>query len=126
MGASSNTSRIIRPLLEWLFPAAAAATLDVYHDYIRKLAHLTEYGVLAFLAARAFGNSSKPFLQKLWFVWAVLFVVLVGLADEFNQSFNNLRTGSLYDVLIDITGGLFAVVVLYFIKRRWKKDEVKF
>lgn len=120
-GAMSNTSRIIRPLLEWLFPLADAAALDVYHGYIRKLAHFAEYAVLAFFASRAFWLSSQTILRKFWFVWAFLFVVLVASADEFNQSFNNQRTGSLYDVLIDITGGLFAVAVLYTIKMRGRK-----
>jgi len=117
-GASQNTSRFIRPLLEWLFPAADAATLSVYHGYIRKLAHFTEYAVLAFFASRAFWLSSQTVLRKFWFVWAFLFVVLIAVADESNQSFNTLRTGSIYDVLIDAAGGLFAVAVLYVVRMR--------
>src|SRR5215213_7391741 len=108
-GASQNTSIIIRPLLEWIFPAAPAATLDIYHGYIRKLAHFTEYGVLGFLAARAFWYSSRPALRKFWFVWAFLFVVFIASFDEYNQSFNTLRTGSIYDSLLDASGGLFAI-----------------
>ena len=121
IGASSSTSRIIRPLLEWIFPAADAATLDIYHGYIRKLAHFTEYGMLAFFASRAFWLSSQNILRKLWFVWAFLFVAFVAWFDEYNQSFNPLRTSSGYDVLIDVSGGLFAVTVLYAIKSRKRK-----
>ena len=119
-GASQNTSRIIRPLLEWFFPAADAATLDVYHGYIRKLAHFTEYAVLGFFAARAFQLSSQTVLRKFWFVWAVLFFAFVAAADEYNQSFNPLRTSSGYDVLIDVAGGLFAVTAFYLFKLRRK------
>jgi len=114
-GASKNTSIIIRPLLEWLFPQAPAATLDIYHGYIRKLAHFTEYAVLAFFASRAFWYSSRPILQKFWFVWAFLFVAFVASADEYNQSFNDARTGSIYDALIDVSGGLTMILIWYFI-----------
>ncbi|HEY8559414.1 MAG TPA: VanZ family protein [Pyrinomonadaceae bacterium] len=110
-GATQNTSMIIRPLLEWLFPDAASATLDAYHGYIRKLAHFTEYGALGFFASRAFFYSSKMNLRKFWFVWAFLFVAFVATADEYNQSFNAARTGSVYDSLIDIAGGLTVIVV---------------
>ena len=118
VGATSNTSRIIRPLLEWLFPAASAADLDIYHGYVRKLAHFTEYAVLGFLAARAFWYSAQAILRKFWFVWAFLFVASVAAADEYIQSLNPLRTGSIYDALIDVSGGLFAIAVFYLIKLR--------
>ena len=116
-GASQNTSIIIRPLLEWLFPAASAATLDIYHGYIRKCAHFTEYGVLAFFASRAFWSSSVQILRRFWFVFAFLTVFSIASIDEYNQSFNILRTGSFYDTLIDASGGLFALIVLYIIKK---------
>jgi len=121
VGASNNTSRIIRPLLEWLFPGATSATLDVYHGYVRKLAHFTEYGVLGFLAARSFRHSSRPVLRKFWFIWAFLVVAVIALADEYNQSFNSLRTASVYDSLIDISGGLFAVALYLLIDLRRSK-----
>ena len=126
VGATQNTSRIIRPLLEWLFSAADAATIDIYHGYIRKLAHFTEYAVLAFFASRAFWYSSRTYLQNLWFVWAFLFVAFVAAADEYNQSFNPLRTASGYDTLIDMAGGLSAIAALYIGKmpRKSKTTEV--
>lgn len=120
MGASKNTSLFIRPLLEWLFPAASAATLDIYHGYIRKLAHFTEYGILSFLGARAFWHSSQTFLRKFWFVWTFLIVATVASADEYNQSFNPLRTSSVYDSLLDASGGLFAIAAFFIFKLRRK------
>ncbi len=120
-GASNNTSRIIRPLLEWFFPDVSALTLDIYHGYIRKLAHFTEYAVLAFLASRAFWLSSQTILQKFWFLWAFLLVVLVASADEYSQSFNVLRTGSIYDVLIDASGGLIMISLLVLYRRFTRK-----
>jgi len=64
IGSMKETSRIIRPLLEFLFPSASPETLTFYHGYIRKLAHLTEYAVLAFLAVRALSASTIAKLRE--------------------------------------------------------------
>ncbi len=111
-GAMQNTSRFIRPLLEFLFPNAPEETLILYHGYIRKLAHLSEYAILAFWASRAFWSSSIKFLQRYWFIISLALVFLVALIDEYNQSFNSLRTGSFYDVWLDVSGGLLMIIVL--------------
>jgi len=120
-GASQNTSIFIRPLLEWLFPAAPAATLDIYHGYIRKCAHFTEYGVLAFFGSRAFWSSSVQILRRFWFIFVFLMVVLIASVDEYNQSFNVLRTGSFYDTLVDAAGGLTMILLLIFY-RNFKRE----
>lgn len=119
----SSTSRFIRPLLEFLFPAAPEEILVIYHGYIRKFAHFAEYFVLAFFAARAFNGSANKFLKKYWSVFAFALVALVATADETNQSFLASRTSSVYDVLLDCSGGLtmillFAVIKKYFKGRR--------
>lgn len=115
-GSMNNTSLIIRPLLEFLFPNAPEATLVIYHGYIRKMAHLTEYGILAFWASFAFSNSSVKFLRKYWYFPAFAIVVFIASIDEYNQSFDISRTGSIYDVLLDTTGGLLMILFISFIK----------
>jgi VanZ family protein len=119
----SNTSRFIRPLLEFLFPNTPEETLLIYHGYIRKIAHLTEYGVLAFWASRAFWNSSVRFLQNYWFFAAFVLAVLIALIDEFNQSFNTTRTGSIYDVLIDASGATIVIIILFAYKFFQQKQK---
>ena len=116
----SNTSRFIRPLLEFLFPSAAEETLILYHGYIRKLAHLTEYAGLAFWAFWAFSNSNLKNLRRLWFVFAFLLVILIASIDEINQSYLTSRTGSIYDVLLDATGGL--IMLIFIILYRFRKN----
>jgi VanZ family protein len=110
----SKTSLVIRPLLEFLFPGAPEETLIAYHAFIRKCAHFTEYGILAFWALRAFKSSSVQILQKYQFVWALLAVALVAVIDETNQSFNPARTGSPWDVLLDVSGGLAMLLFIVF------------
>jgi VanZ family protein len=123
-GASTRTSIIIRPILEFLFPHASFETISFYHGIIRKLAHLTEYAVLGLLASRAFFRSRSTLLRKHFSWMAVLLVVLVASSDEFNQSFNPDRTSSPVDVLIDLTGGAIAVLFFYlWTKRRDRKPS---
>jgi VanZ family protein len=116
-GSMSNTSGFIRPILVFLFPGASEETLIIYHVYIRKFAHFAEYAGLAFWASRAFWPSSAEFLKKYWYFGAFLLVLLVASTDEFNQSFNSARTGSIYDVMLDAFGGLVMILMLYGYKK---------
>jgi VanZ family protein len=118
----SETSRFIRPFLEFLFPDTPDSTLIIYHKYIRKLAHFVEYSVLAFFASRAFWLSSKEFLHKHWYLFAFFLVLSVASIDEINQSFDITRTSSIYDVLLDCFSGLSMILFILMIKYVWKKD----
>jgi VanZ family protein len=108
-----ETSLIIRPILTFLFPSASDYTIDLYHGYIRKCAHFTEYAILAFFAFRAFIAASTHILRRYRFIAPVIFVAVIASIDEFHQSFVPSRTGSEWDVLLDISGGFFMVVVLW-------------
>lgn len=119
--SASNTSRIIRPLLLWLFPDSSEETLAFAHFIVRKLAHLTEYAVLGLLAARAFTTSSHQSLRRRWFLFSLLLVIVYALSDEFHQRFVPARTGSIYDSFIDIAGGFIALLVLLI----WRKVKRK-
>ncbi len=114
----SNTSRFVRPILVFLFPAADETTLLFYHGIVRKLAHFTEYAVLGALAVRAFATLHYRI------VLSFVIVVAVAIADEFGQSFRPSRTASSVDVGIDIAGGLAMVVALYLYSRT-RKSAIK-
>jgi VanZ family protein len=107
--SASNTSLVIRPLLLWLFPGITDARIDEVHFFVRKTAHFTEYAVLALLAARAFRTSSRRGLSGKWWLVSFALVAAVSLADEYHQSFLPSRTGSVYDSLLDMTGGATAL-----------------
>ena len=115
--SASNTSQIIGPLLRWLFPDISEENLVLAHYITRKIAHFIEYAILAWLAARAFVTSSRQALRQWWFFAALLLIVLYSLSDEYHQSFVPTRTGSIYDSLIDMSGGL-AALLLYALWRR--------
>jgi VanZ family protein len=104
-GSMNETSRILGPLLEFLFPSADPSTIRFYQGIIRKFAHVFEYGVLGVLAFRAFRS------LRLRVLWSVLLVALIAVIDEFNQSFNPARTSTPWDVALDVTGGILAIVM---------------
>jgi VanZ family protein len=110
--SAGNTSRIIGPLVLWLFPNTSPETLLAIHMVTRKLAHFAEYALLGFLAARAFRGSPRPGLQTRWFLASAVLVVVYALLDEYHQSFVPSRTGTVYDSLIDMAGGLTALVIV--------------
>ncbi|MGQ0542833.1 MAG: VanZ family protein [Blastocatellia bacterium] len=119
-GSFEETSRIIRPLLEFFFPDFSPETIDRYHAFIRKLAHPAVYAVLGLLSCRAF---QKPTLFA-WVPKASLLVVSVAVLDELNQSFIGSRTGSTWDVALDSAGGLSAVFIFWLVFWR-RRSSVK-
>ncbi len=111
---ADNTSRIIGPLVLWLFPNTSPETMATIHFITRKIAHFTEYAILGLLAARAFWSSKR------WFLISAVLVVVYALIDEYHQSFVPSRTASLFDSLIDMLGGITALI---FISRKGAKTQ---
>lgn len=110
--SAGNTSRIIGPLVLWLFPNTSPETMLVIHMTTRKIAHFLEYALLGILAARAFRGSPREALRARWFLVSLVLVVVYALIDEYHQSFVPSRSGSIYDSLIDMAGGLTALIVV--------------
>ena len=109
---AANTSRIIGPLVLWLFPKTSPETLAIIHFVTRKIAHFTEYAILGFLAARAFRTSAREGIRDRWFLICATIVVVYALVDEYHQSFVPSRTASLWDSFIDMAGGLAALFII--------------
>jgi VanZ family protein len=112
--SAANTGLIIRPLLRWLFPHISEERITLVHFLLRKCGHFTGYAILGLLAARAFITSTHSRLRRNWFLVALFLVCLYALSDEYHQSFVPSRTGSIYDSLIDVTGGLTALALAAF------------
>lgn len=121
--SGSNTSRIIRPLLLWLFPAISEDQIYQVHFLTRKMAHFMEYALLAILAARAFSTSSRLTLRRRWFLVSLLLVVVYALSDEYHQSFVPSRGASIYDSFIDMAGGLTALLFYAWRKARMRDES---
>jgi len=118
--SSEHTAQVIQPWITWLFPSLSPAAVDWLHGVIRKSAHVTEYAIFALLAARALIGSFRPLLARRWFVICCFLLAALATTDEYHQSFVPSRTAAITDVLIDISGGLVALMTLA-LWRRWRR-----
>ena len=107
--SSQNTVLIVEPILRFLKPSISQEMIALIHKALRKLGHVTEYFVLGFLLFCAFRGDSKELRLPRWVVSAIIVLVFYAAGDEFHQSFVSTRTASLYDVGIDVLGGLIAL-----------------
>ena len=118
--SSHNTSRILYPLLHFLF-GMNHARFEHWHVYIRKGGHVFGYGLLSILLFRAW-RDTFPFPGSNWSMqWARIsffMSALVACLDEWHQTYLPSRTGNLHDVLLDSTAALIAQLVLFLILRR--------
>ena len=124
-----HSSRLLEPLLRWLFPQLPQSAIDTVHTLLRKCAHLTEYAILALLLWRAIGNTRGQKLPKprqtlalpggnnfgRWEATALTLAIvfLYAASDEFHQSFVPTRSPMLSDVFIDTCGGAVGLLVLW-------------
>ena len=125
--SSQHSSRLIAPLLRWLFPQMSAGSLDLVILLVRKCAHLTEYALLAVLFWRALRRPEKNGPQP-W-SWsharlAVLFVMLYAGTDELHQQFVPSREGCVSDVLIDTFGGSLGIFFLRVADHRHRRRPI--
>src|SRR5205807_9798235 len=107
-----HTSRFLVPFLRWLDPQISIATLAAIQLGIRKLAHLTEYAILAMLLWRALRSGAGwQMKMSMLFLVAALGCAIFAASDEFHQSFVPSRTASPVDAMIDICGALIGLAI---------------
>jgi len=75
--------------------------LGTWDLVLRKLAHMTEYAVLALLLLRATRS----------YAWALALAVGYACTDEFHQTFVRGRHGTPVDVAIDAAGALIGLLL---------------
>ena len=90
--------------------------------FIRKGAHVGVFLVLTlFLYASLAQHTVKRPMLAAW-----LLTGLYALADELHQGITPNRTPYIGDVILDAIGGLAGVSLIYFIKKRRRKNQMKF
>jgi VanZ family protein len=117
-----STGQFLRPILRWMFPEFSESTLHVLQVAIRKLAHMTEYGILAGLVFRALRRSAGV---ATW-LWdrrhgVMAWVVCLGFAvlDELHQATVPNRTGNIKDVGWDVAGAGIILAAIW-LGNRWR------
>ena len=118
-----HSSRLIGPVVRWLFPHLSDEAVHAMVFTARKCAHLTEFAVLALLLWRALHKAPGPEAPAWRWREAGLVLALVALyaaSDEFHQTFVPSRQGCVSDVLLDTAGGAIGLVCLWAAVRRRK------
>jgi VanZ family protein len=110
--SSAETSKILIPILHWIFPSASPHTLSRMHTAIRKLAHVTEFGVFSISVFHGVRGQRYGWRWQWAFITLIIAVSYAGL-DEWHQSFVPMREARVRDVLIDSTGALLAQVLVW-------------
>jgi VanZ family protein len=114
--SAGETSRVVGPLLRWLFPDASPQWIATAHFTIRKISHFVVYAILALLALRAFRQAfDRP---PVWLAAASLALALVvASVDEGRQIAARSRTGALSDVALDMSGAVTALLLVGVVRR---------
>ena len=123
--SAENTSRILYPLLHFLF-GLQPAHFPVWHFLIRKAGHFVGYFTLSWLLFRAW-RDTFPFPGIRWSMqWARIsffMTALVACLDEWHQSYLPSRTGTFRDVGLDSIAALAAQLLIFAWLRGWKRPD---
>ncbi len=114
-GSAQHSSRLIGPLVHWLFPNLAEPRVEDIIFFIRKCAHVTEFALFTLLVWRAIRkpvrNDPRPWSwPQAWLAIGIAFVY--ASSDEIHQRFVPNREGRFHDVLIDTGGAILGMVVI--------------
>ena len=118
--SSDNTSSVLRPWFQDVFgPVVSAVWEKLLYD-IRKTGHFFGYGFVSvvffrtwrmtFRLSRAYSAVTASLRAA---AVALLSTLIISSADEFHQSFLPRRTGSPFDVLLDMCGALTCHLMLF-------------
>jgi VanZ family protein len=109
---TSRTAGLLKlwvPVIVWMaviffFSGIPDLRSGLKYDFIlRKIVHIIEYFILTLLLYRAFKDSLKLDIQRL-FVYPFGLSYLYAVSDEVHQSFVPGRTCTVRDLLIDVVG----------------------
>ncbi|HMP18228.1 MAG TPA: VanZ family protein [Gemmatales bacterium] len=117
--SSQNTSPIVRWVLSWFLPRGTdIQVLGGGEGFLRKTAHFLEYALLAYLWWRALRGDSREWKWR-WVILAWTVTTLWAMVDELQQGlFSRQRTGNPWDVVIDSSGALTAMILVCLFTRK--------
>ena len=116
--SSEGIVKIIKPIVD----PQDKIPEDVFHNIIRKLAHMTEFGALGILVA-LLSDLLRRYFGRKFISFPFFYCLLAAVLDECFQSFSD-RSPEVRDVLIDFSGatlGILFVTVIIFVLIKTKK-----
>ncbi len=118
--SGEQSARVIIPLLHWLLPGASPRMLRLMHVGIRKMAHVTEFGLFSITVFHGIRRGRLGWRFSWALATLVLAVAYAGL-DEWHQSFVPLREARVRDVAIDALGAVVAQTLVWFYAK-WRSN----
>lgn len=110
--SGENTRGIIETVLSWFGYHPPGRTLTRINYFVRKSAHFTEYAILAALLFRAFRADSSYRWRLSWALYSLAVIVSWAALDEWHQTLTRTRGGSIWDSLLDASGGLVSLLII--------------
>ena len=75
---------------------------------VRKIAHFTEYFILALLVLNVVKDYKT--IDYKWLLFILIMCIIYAISDEYHQSFVDGRVSSIKDVIIDSCGSLLSLI----------------
>jgi VanZ family protein len=101
--SAEHTRVWIEPVIRFVLPHLTAQAFALVHDSLRKLAHVSEYAVFAWLLDRALRlDSPVPSVRAP--IVALAIAMVYSLTDEGHQWFVASRGASSVDCILDTLG----------------------
>lgn len=89
-----------------------------YGYYFRKLAHFSEYLILAII----FYLNIIEYTNNKHFIITLLFCLISAILDEIHQLFIIDRAFRIFDIFVDFLGSLFGTLFISLIRNKWKRN----
>jgi VanZ family protein len=111
------------PVILWMgvifffssLPQQHASQIYLLDFSIKKIAHLSEYGILYALFYRATGNK---------LILSLILTIIYASTDEFHQMFVPGRTARVYDILgFDLVGASIAAFIIWKLKQLYPRKH---
>ena len=144
--SSAVTGGWLWRVLQILHVQISAESFTALHHFLRKAGHLTGYGLLCVLLFRSWFHTlldepgltdpgeaveqASRNLARLGLHWrcaglAISMTLLTAILDEWHQSFDLSRTGTPWDVALDIAGGICFLLIALFGFKLWRTRQVE-
>ena len=122
-GVSYTIARIFVADFEELPPTEQSQIIVSIHPYVRKLAHMAEFGLLGALTFSLLLTWKNRL--SLQYAEALLGVLAVACIDELSQGCSTGRASQFTDVLIDLSGALLTCSLILLIVILCRRHRMK-
>jgi len=139
--SSAVTGSWLLEILKLVHVHLSAESFSALHHFLRKAGHLTGYGLLCILLFRSWfhtlqdsdqndatantAGSGSSDVRWRCAILSLSMTLITAVLDELHQSLDLSRTGTPWDVALDLTGGILFLCIALFGLKLWQGRPVK-